>query len=191
MNTIRDPITGASWQAPRDLIDYVSSTHHAFLCGNLWYVNCLLDRMARERLEPATLVDPLRREFTALEDLLESHLDEQEGKLFGQICRIREPVAETGWSMRLADDLAEALDQMARKNTQALAMADCVLARLRNSNWRYNGGLVSEMTENILELRTDLAEHFHLETDLLFPHVREMLRKCGLAAPSGIASLRA
>ena len=54
-------------------------------------------------------------------------------------------------------------------------------ACLNDRRWAGKGPLVDQFVEDIRELHENFAQHAHLETEVLFPHVRELLQPHGLA----------
>jgi iron-sulfur cluster repair protein YtfE (RIC family) len=181
MNTIRDPASGRSWATTRELIDHIGATHHGYLRLTLPVLDRLTERIAREKLVPLTLMDRFEREFTALADLLETHIAKQECWFFPKLRELREPVGETAWACRVGDSLEEQMDRLTRDNQEALGMLQQIEACLNDARWTGKGPLVDQLVEDIRELHENSVQHARLESDVLFPHVRELLHAQALA----------
>ena len=82
MSAIRDPTTGGSWSNPRELMDHIAAVHHGYIRLTLPMLGRLTERIAHEHLVPVGLMDRFERQFTALADLLETHIAMQECRLF-------------------------------------------------------------------------------------------------------------
>lgn len=181
MNTIRDPTTGRSWASARELIDHIGATHHGYLRLALPHLDRLSEQIAREKLVPVSLMDRFEREFTALADLLETHIAKQECWLFPKIRELREPVGETAWACRSGDSLEGLIDRMSRENQDALTLFEQIEACLSDARWRGKGPLVDQMVADMRELHENFVAHAQLETEVLVPSVRESLESHGLA----------
>lgn len=181
MTTIRDPTSGKSWATPRELIEHIGATCHGYLRLTLPVLDRLTERIARERLVPVPLMDRFEREFTALADLLETHIAKQECWFFPKVRELREPVGETAWACRVGDSLEEQMDRLARDNQDALALLEQIEACLTDIRWVGKGPLVDQLVQDVGELHENFVRHAHLESDVLFPHVRELLRAQTLA----------
>jgi regulator of cell morphogenesis and NO signaling len=181
MNTIRDPTSGRSWASVRELIEHIVATHHGYLRLTLPLVDRLTERIARERMVPVPLMDRFEREFTALADLLETHIAKQECWFFPKLRELREPVGETAWACRTGDSLEEQMDRLTRDNQEALALLEQLDACLTDARWTGKGPLVDQLMEDIRELHENFVQHARLESDVLFPHVRGMLHAQALA----------
>ena len=163
MNTINDPTSARRWRSVPELIDHIVAAHHGYLRLTL----PVLDRLARE--------------FTALADLLETHLAKQECVLFPRIRQLREPVGETAWACHMGDSLDELLARMTRENHDALARLGQLETCLADRAWAGTGPVADQLIESVQELHDNFAEHVHLESAVLFPQARELLQGQGLA----------
>jgi iron-sulfur cluster repair protein YtfE (RIC family) len=181
MNTIREPTSGRSWATARELIDHIGATHHGYLRLTLPVLDRLSEQIACEKLVPITLTDRFERKFTALADLLETHIAKQECWLFPKIRELREPVGETAWACRMGDSLEELMDRLTRDNQDALALLQQIETCLTDARWTGKGPLVDQLVEDIRELHENFVQHARLESDVLFRHVRELLQAQTLA----------
>jgi iron-sulfur cluster repair protein YtfE (RIC family) len=163
------------------LIEHIAATHHGYLRLTLPVLDRLTERIAREKLLPITLMDRFEREFTALSDLLETHIAKQECWFFPKLRELREPVGETAWACRVGDSLEEQMDRLTRDNQEALAMLEHIEACLTDARWIGKGPLVDQLVEDIGALHENFMQHARLESDVLFPHVRELLHAQVLA----------
>jgi regulator of cell morphogenesis and NO signaling len=182
MEMIHDPVTGKFWATACDLLNYIENTHHGYLRLKLSYLDQLSEQIARERLVPPDLMDRFQREFIVLADLLEDHLTHQEGWLYPRIRHVCEAVAESGWACHLLDSLKEAMDQAARENREALEWLEGVRECMRDVRWADKGPRVKELLLCIQELAENMAAHVHLESEVLFPCVQELLQARGVRA---------
>ena len=176
MSAIRDPTTGRSWATVSDLIDHLVSVCHGYLRRTVSVADQAIERIACEHVAPVTLMDRLQRQFTALADLLETHMVKQECWVFPKIRHLRQPVGEICWSRQVDEGLAEQIERLTRDNQEALSMLQQIVACLTDRRWSVAGPLGDKLVENIRELQENFAKHAQLETEVLFPHVRELLQ---------------
>jgi iron-sulfur cluster repair protein YtfE (RIC family) len=163
------------------LIEHIAATHHGYLRLTLPILDRLAERIAREKLLPITLMDRFEREFTALADLLETHIAKQECWFFPKLRELREPVGETAWACRVGDTLEELLDRLTRDNQDALALLEQIEACLADARWTGKGPLVDQLVEDMRELHQNFVQHARLESELLFPEVHAQLQAQALA----------
>ena len=181
MNTIRDPTIGRSWATSRELIEFIVSVHHGYLRLTLPVLDRLIEQIARETLVPVHLMDRLQREFTALADLLDTHVAKEECRLFPKIRHLREPVGEVCWACQMDDGLEELMDRLFHDIQEALTMFDHIVACLSDARWTGKGPLTDQLKEDVQELHENFVRHAQLEMNVLFPHVRELLQRHALA----------
>lgn len=181
MNTIQDPDTGRTWSTVRELTDYIVSVYHGYLRLALPVLDRLIERIAREHLLPVSLMDRVGRQFTALADLLETHIAKAECLVFPKIQHLREPVGEICWACQLDDGLEEQMRRLAQDKEEALSLMQQIEICLSDARWRDKGPMVDQFVADIRELRENFANHTRVETEILFPHVRGMLHPHGLA----------
>ena len=163
------------WATPRELTNHIVAVHHECRRLSLRHLDGLIARIVRERIVSPGLMDRLAREFTALTEVLETHMAKQECWLFRMIRQLREPVGDVAWAYQVETGLDKLLDQLAHENQEALTLMEQVLICLSDRGWARKGPLVDELVVDTRELGDDLVEHIRLETDVLFPWVREML----------------
>src|SRR5262249_53674448 len=129
-----------------------------------------------ERCVPIGVLDGLLREFSVLADSLRTHVLQQEGHLFPMIRHVCELVEQAGWACHLDDTLEELMDEAVEADYAALASAKLAETCLMETDEREAGPRVGKLMKGFRELREDLEEHVKLETQVLFPAVRELLR---------------
>ena len=181
MNTIRDSTTGRSWATSRELIEFIVSVHHGYLRLTLPVLDRLIEQIARAGLVPIHLMDRLQREFTALADLLDTHVAKEECCLFPKIRHLREPVGEVCWACQMDDGLEELMVRLVRDIQEALTMFDHIVACLSDARWTGKGSLTDQLKEDMQELHENFVRHAQLEMNVLFPHVRELSQQHALA----------
>jgi uncharacterized protein (DUF2267 family)/hemerythrin-like domain-containing protein len=165
--------TGKSW---RGQIAHIVEAYHESLRAALPRLEGLADQVARERRLPLRLLDQLLRELAALAQSLHAHLLQQEGHLFPMIRHVCELVETTGWTCRQQEMLEKLMDEATRADQEAVASVQRAEHCLSGMDETDGASLVDKLAKGLRELREDLEEHVHLETNVLFPTVRELLR---------------
>jgi iron-sulfur cluster repair protein YtfE (RIC family) len=163
------------------LIEYIVSVHHGYLRLSLPVLDRLIEQIVHENLLPIHLMDRLQREFTALADLLDTHVAKEECWLFPKIRHLREPVGEICWACQMDDGLEELMERLAHDNQEALSLFDQIDLCLGDARWTGKGRLVDQLKDDMRELHENFARHAELELHVLFPHVRELLQGQALA----------
>jgi iron-sulfur cluster repair protein YtfE (RIC family) len=163
----------ASW---RDLMANIVEGYHDSLRAALPRLEELADWVARERLLPILRLDCIRREFAILADWLRIHLDEQEEFLFPMIRHHFQSFDEAGWACPLSDAVEKQLDEATSDDLGVLTSARLMDHFLSETDWQGKGPLVVTLVKGLHELRADLEEHIQLETNVLFPALRELLQ---------------
>jgi uncharacterized protein (DUF2267 family)/iron-sulfur cluster repair protein YtfE (RIC family) len=159
-----------------DLMANIVETYHKSLRAALPRLEGLADQVARERRVPIRVLDGLLREFSALSDALRTHLLQQEGHLFPMIRHVCESVEQAGWACHLDETLEELMLEAARADQEAVASVKRAEGCLSGMDETWSESLVGKLVKGLRELREDLEEHVKLETNDLFPVVRELLR---------------
>jgi regulator of cell morphogenesis and NO signaling len=175
MNAIKDHISGSSWPQARDLVDYIESTYHGYLRLTLPVLRSVMEHIACERDVPPHHIDHLQRLCSALEDNLELHLIRQESRLFPKIRRIRKPAGELAWASQLDNSLQQLMEREERENRTAIDLVQQIETLLTQPVWISKGYYVEELRKDIGELDENLWRHVHLETEVLFPAVRDVI----------------
>ena len=165
--------TGETW---RDLIAHIVEAYHDSLRAALPALEGLADQVARERRLPLRLLDGLLREFAVLADSLRTHLLQQEGHVFPMIRHVCESVEQAGWACHLDETLEELMDEAMQANQEVVASVKRAEQCFRGMDGTERTSLVGKLAKGLRELREDLEEHVNLETHVLFPAVRELLR---------------
>jgi iron-sulfur cluster repair protein YtfE (RIC family) len=177
--TSLDPTTEQLW-TPRQLIEHIVAAHHDRLRLVLAELDQVSEQIASEHCVPDELSDRLEQTLTPLVDLLETHLSEQEGCLFPMIRHLHEAAGETEWASEFDESVELLMDRSARENQEAIDLVQQVQACLRHPAWFGKSPLVDELIEEVQSLHEDLIEHICLETNVLFPKVRQQLKADGL-----------
>jgi uncharacterized protein (DUF2267 family)/iron-sulfur cluster repair protein YtfE (RIC family) len=164
------------WGTWHDLIAYIVEAYHDSMRAALPRLEGLADQVARERCVSIHVLDSLLREFSALADSLRTHLLQQEGHLFPMIRHVCESVEQAGWACHLQDSLEELMDEATRADREAVASVKRAEDCFRGTDWAHREPLVGKLVKGLRELRQDLEEHVQLETHVLFPVVRALLR---------------
>jgi uncharacterized protein (DUF2267 family)/iron-sulfur cluster repair protein YtfE (RIC family) len=163
-----------SWATWRGLMAYIVETYHEPLRAALPRLEMLIDQVCREHRLPMYVLDWLQREFSVLADSLRTHLSRQDGHLFPMISHVCRSVEEAGWPCHLDDAVEKLMDEATRDGEESVAGIKRAEECLGETDAKEP--LVVRLLKAFRELRDDLEEHIHLETNVLFPVVRELLR---------------
>jgi uncharacterized protein (DUF2267 family) len=166
--------TRDTWQ---DLMAIIVKDYHDSLRATLPSLETLADRVAGEHRAPIYVLDRLLREFSALADALRTHLLQQEGHLFPMIRRVCESTERMAWPCHLDENLEKLMDEATRDDQEAVASAQRAEEAFHGLNGMRGEPLVAKLIKGIRELRQDLEEHVKLETNVLFPVVKEVFRR--------------
>jgi uncharacterized protein (DUF2267 family)/iron-sulfur cluster repair protein YtfE (RIC family) len=165
--------TGKTW---RDLMANIVERYHNSLRVALPGLEGLADEVARGRRVPIGVMDRLSREFSVLADSLRAHLLQQEGHLFPMIRHVCESVEQAGWACHLDETLEELMNEAARADRESVASVQRAASYLSGLDGIESEPLVGKLAKGVRELHEDLEAHVQLETNVLFPVVRELLR---------------
>jgi len=170
------------WTEPSELVKHIVARHHASLRQKLPHLDRLLDRIVLDATKPSALLEQVRRDFTTLADLLDTHVTQQEGWLFPRILHLCDSVSASGWACEWEDHLKEALDSQGADSREALERARKVCQALKDPAWSLTGPAGRDFAAAMPALLADLQEHLDLESNILFPDIRDLLRLYGKAA---------
>jgi len=177
MNAVADTSgqrTCATW---RDLMKIIVEDYHDSLRATLPRLEQLAERIAGEHRAPIHVLDPLLREFSALADSLRAHLLQQEGRLFPMIRHVCGSAEGLAWPCHLDESLEKLMDEATRDDREEVASAKRAEQAFQGMDGMRSELLVAKLVKGIHELRQDLEEHVKLETNVLFPIVKEVLRR--------------
>ncbi len=171
----RDNLPGPSWQASlADIIRLLESRYHARLHDELPYIEHLIALVLREG-EPPPPLRAIAEACRALRLLLEEHTGKEERLLFPLIRQL-----EIGGGARRPPVAFEpALHAM----TQEHEVIAETLARVRLLTDGYEVGpgvcrSVARLYRALKRFDEDLAEHTHIEDEVLFPRALALERAC-------------
>jgi regulator of cell morphogenesis and NO signaling len=160
----------------RDLMTHILEAYHDPLRAALPRLERLIDQVARERRAPIHVLDWLLREFSFLADLLRSHLVQQEEQLFPMIRHVCRSIEKTRCDCPRGAALEQWMVEATRTDQEAVASVHRVESCLAAADWETNRPPVEKLVKAFHELRADLEEHVQLETNVLFPVVRDLIR---------------
>ena len=182
MNVFRDPTSGRSWVSPHELIDHIVTAHHDYVRMTLPELDEFSDRIAHEFIVPRRIRDGMCSELATLADLLERHVSEQENWLFPMIRHMREAGDQTEWDFELGDCLDWLMDRVAHENVELLGHMERLQGCLRELAGSGNEMVVANLAEQVEGLCKDVPKHARLETDVLIPWVKELIKEEGLVS---------
>lgn len=168
---IETPTTQKDWQSANldELIDHIVSVHHAFMHRELPRIGQLMERVMRAHGERhGDILTPLAQDFEALRTDIEAHLADEEERTFPMIGKLLTGAADT--------QISEALSNLEHEHD----VAGQALARMRAVTGEYKAPADACTTycalyDAIQALEGDLHQHIHLENNILFPRVRQLL----------------
>jgi iron-sulfur cluster repair protein YtfE (RIC family) len=180
MNAIRDANSGRSWRNPRELIEHIVAGYHDTIRLTLPDLEQLTDVIGRQDGVPLAVRERLESELTELTDLLERHVAEQEGWVFPLIRHIKDVTDETEWDYVVGDSLHWLMDRAGNEDAELLDRAEQVAVLLRDVAVSRTDSIVPDLIERVQVLCRDLPNHAHLEAQVLFPWVEELIKEEGL-----------
>lgn len=169
LNTLAKTIQeqGDDWHpmTPMELVDYIVSTHHAFLWTNLPKLSELTTMLLRVHGINHPELIAVHRLFGELKTELEAHLLKEE--------TVQYPAIEAYFEHPSTDTLEPALAVIHELETEHVA-AGSLLKQLRDVTKNYtiptDGCNTYHKTYALFEkLELDIFQHIHLENNVLFP----------------------
>lgn len=169
LNTLAKTIQeqGDDWHpmTPMELVDYIVSTHHAFLWTNLPKLSELTTMLLRVHGINHPELITVHRLFGELKTELEAHLLKEE--------TVQYPAIEAYFEHPSTDTLEPALAVIHELETEHVA-AGSLLKQLRDVTKNYtiptDGCNTYHKTYALFEkLELDIFQHIHLENNVLFP----------------------
>ena len=180
MNAIRDANSGRYWRNPRELIDHIVTAYHDTIRLTLPDLEQLTDMIGREEFVPLAARERLQSELTALTDLLERHIAEQEGWVFPLIRHLKDVTDETEWDYVVGDSLHWLMGRAGDEDAELLDRAKQVGTLLRDPAWNRQDTIVADLIKRVQVLCRDLPNHARMESEVLFPSVEELIKEEGL-----------
>ena len=171
---------GRSWVSPHELIDHIVTVHHDYLRMTLPDLEEFNDWIASQGTLPSRLKDGMCSELTALADLLERHLSEQENWLFPMIRHLDEAAGQTEWAFQLGDCLEWLMDRVSHENVDLLGHVGSLQAYMRDLAHSANEPPIANLAGQVATVCNDLPKHARLETEVLIPWVKELIKEEGL-----------
>lgn len=165
---------GADWRTVpfSALIDQIVSVHHGYLKSELPVLSQFVDKIDRVHGERHPELSTLNRLFHELKAELESHLGDEENRLFPLVTAY----AQSGDRA----DLERALETLEELEAEHQAAGD-LLATIRKLTGEYQLPHDACRTYTLAfhkleELEADMFQHIHLENNILFERLRSAAR---------------
>jgi uncharacterized protein (DUF2267 family)/iron-sulfur cluster repair protein YtfE (RIC family) len=177
MIAFADTSTQETQDTWRDLMAIIVEDYHDSLRATLPRLEALAEQVAGEHRAPIHVLDRLLREFAALADSLRTHLLQQEGHLFPMIRHACESAETMAWPCHLSENLEELMAEATRDDQEAVGSIQRAEQSIHGMDGIRSEPLVAKLAKGIREVRQDLEEHVKLETKVLFPAVKELLRR--------------
>ncbi len=160
-----------------DLCDHIEATHHQFVRRELPALAARLDRVVKAHGERRPEMHEVAKVFRGFAAELTAHMHKEEQILFPAIRAVESGQTIRGIGAPIAvmeqehDDAGRALERM-RELTGGFAvpMDAC--------------GTYRALLEGLRALESDMHRHVHKENNILFPRVRERIRRDEGVAPS-------
>jgi regulator of cell morphogenesis and NO signaling len=154
-----------------DLMEHITSTHHAFLRRELPRLDTHLSKVARVHGEEAGWIVDVKDEFDALKEDLESHMQKEETIVFPFIQALANGETTPDTSTLDGDPLA----LMEAEHDGA----GTALKRIRDLSDGYSVpdwacSTFRAAVDGLRELEQDLHQHIHKENNALFPRARSL-----------------
>jgi regulator of cell morphogenesis and NO signaling len=155
-----------------ELIDYIVTTHHAYLQRELPRLAALMDRVAQVHGHQSTWLHEAQEVFGRLKLKLEAHMRSEEEVIFPLIRALEEGTTDA------AAELEPLLKQAEREHDAAGE----ALHRLRELSGNYQPpewacSSFRALLDGLTELEVDMHRHVHRENNVLFPRARHLLTK--------------
>ena len=168
------------WTSLRELMQHIVETCHDELRMAAPDLEETAEQIAQNGDLPAKLRDQLQLELTALADLLETHIAEQENWLFPTVRHLDGLAGATEWSGELGDGIQSLMDRVADEHRQMQTRVERIAECLDALTERDLGLLKDELSERLRTISEQLPKHDQLETAVLFPWISRTLKEEGL-----------
>jgi iron-sulfur cluster repair protein YtfE (RIC family) len=157
------------------LITYLEDNSHRYIRQTLRQLDQLIEKIARARPVPLRLVDWLRRQSLALEDLLETHLAHQECCLFPMISELTGQGDNRSAARELGESLQEAMERATLANQEAITLTETMQKCLRHAEWEQVGALTDRLEDKVRELKVELRAYGYVSAEVITPKVDDLL----------------
>jgi len=165
------PAVERDWQAaPLDeLMEHIVATHHTFMHQELPRISEMMERVVRAHgAKHGEMLTPMAETYAALRAELESHLADEEERTFPMIRRLLTGARDK--------QIAQAVGELEHEHEAAGE----ALARLRTLSHDYQAPADACTTfcalyDALQGVERDLHQHIHLENNILFPRIRQIL----------------
>ena len=150
-------------------MDHIINVHHAFMHRELPRIGHLLERvMHAHGARHGDILTPLAETYAALRSELEAHLTDEEERTFPMIRRLLVGTIDV--------QVAQAVKELEHEHDAAGE----ALARLRSLSHDYRTPADActsycALYDALQALERDLHQHIHLENNVLFPRMRQLL----------------
>src|SRR3972149_9225830 len=121
MTGTNKPATELEWTSLRELMEHIVETCHDGLRMAAPELEVAAERLAQTEELPTHLRDPLQLELTALADLLETHIAEQENWLFPTVRHLDDLAGATEFFVDLAEGLESMMERVTEEHRQMQA----------------------------------------------------------------------
>lgn len=160
----------------RQLMDFILEHHHRFIRRTIPELRSLLDTVCAVHGEDNITVLTISDDFDDLVAELKGHLVKEEEVLFPAIRRILEPEANTARKPSLDSNIKVLLSAMEQDHH----LAGELIKSLRTMTQYYTPPDYACPTyraayQLLQDFDNDLVQHIHLENNILFPRVKEVL----------------
>ena len=175
----------AAWTLTR-LVDHITATHHAYLRDNTGRIGAHARKIDEVHGEQHPELASIVTVYSAMAAELTAHLQEEEETFF-PAARRAEKATRAGGAVDPQD--AETLALLTEKLTREHEVVGGALHQIRDLSMGYAlpGDACATYTityQSLQRFETDLHRHVHLENNILFPRVTEMLRNAARSARS-------
>ena len=173
----------AQWSTAglQGLIEHIVSRHHAYLRGELPWIERAIARAAEIGARAdASMLGPLARTFRFFKRELELHLRKEEEVLFPLIRQVETLVNSGDKPPRFSfGSIANPIGIMEQDHEGER----CQIGRMLDLTGNYSGPpqtahIYGPLFDRLQALDRDLRLHVHLEDEILFPRVRLLEGEC-------------
>ena len=154
------------------LIDYIEFVHHHYLRSNLNAVKELLDKLVIMQQSRFPFLRELREFFIGLINEITPHMEQEEKIIFPYIKQIAHAhQSKESYAALLVRTLRKPVENLIHHEEEKLAQ---YIHRFRKLTKHYTvpinaGAAYRTCMTRLRELDNDLAQHIHLENNILFP----------------------
>lgn len=164
---------GKDWrEAPFDeLIDHIINTHHAYLWRELPETGNLVTTILRVHGENHPELMDIYKDYNALRTELEIHLTKEEITQYPAIRKYLE--TDSKEDLKIAVNI---IDELEEEHTEAGNLLKELRRLTNNYTLPADACTTYDKTyKKLEEMESDIFQHIHLENNILFPRLRELL----------------